>query len=198
MAFLIVITSQLASLCYKSSVKSRKVVLDGFLTYNSSASECRLSDTENATFIFFRPPYGYTSNHCIFFNPGKYTIPAIGVLTFAIVLIAWYIHRKFHKKLDNEEHDARDLNNQINIPYSRDYGRESNRTSSQSSVIYDTIDIVEHARNYVTVPANDGNCEPSRYDVPVNTSVCEMYLTPGEITVDAEQVTVEDPAVSYV
>lgn len=110
-----------ASLCYKSSVKSRKVVLDGFLTYNSSASECRcnltstqrtnvsltaldslqpgrnpcwstilvenenntfvinchvwgnvaVSDTENATFIFFRPPYGYTSNHCIFFNPGK-------------------------------------------------------------------------------------------------------------------------------
>ena len=90
------------------------------------------------------------------------------------------------------------MDNQINVPYSRDYGRESNRTSSQSSVIYDTIDIVEHARNYVTVPANDGKCEPSRYDGPVNTSVCEMYLTPGEITVDAEQVTVEDPVVSYV
>lgn len=106
-----------------------------------------------------------------------------------------YFFRKFHKKLNNEEHDARDLNNQINVPYSRDYGRESNRTSSQSSVIYDTIDIVEHVRNDATVSANDGNCEPSRYDVPVNTSVCEMYLTPGEITVETEQVTVEDPAV---
>ena len=87
------------------------------------------------------------------------------------------------------------MDNQINLPYSSDYGRESNRTSSQSSHIYDTIYNLEHARNDATVTDNDGNCEPSIYDVPVNTSVYEMYLTPGEITVETEQVTVIDPVV---
>lgn len=90
-------------------------------------------------------------------------------------------------KMDKIEHGARDLDKQLNLPYSRDYGDESNRTSniSVSTDVYDTIDNVDHVRKdaLVSVTADKRNfpnySERVRFDVPVNTSLYEsdMYLT---------------------
>lgn len=43
-----------ASLCYQTSVSARRVVLDGFLTYNSSATvcSCSLTSTQNTSVSF--------------------------------------------------------------------------------------------------------------------------------------------------
>lgn len=104
-----------------------------------------------------------------------------------------------HKKTDKNEYDAIDLDNQLNLPYSRDYGDVSNRTSntSISTNVYDTIDNVDYARNdaSVTVTADErnfpNNGERVGFNVPVNTSLYEsdMYLTPAKMTVEKKQMT---------
>ena len=92
-------------------------------------------------------------------------------------------------KMDKIEHGARDLDKQLNLPYSRDYGDESNRTSniSVSTDVYDTIDNVDHVRKdaLVSVTTDKRNfpnySERVRFNVPVNTSHHESdnYLTPA-------------------
>lgn len=92
-------------------------------------------------------------------------------------------------KMVKIEHGARDLNKQLNLPYSRDYGDESNRTSniSVSTDVYDTIDNVDHVRKdaLVSVTTDKRNfpnySERVRFNVPVNTSHYESdnYLTPA-------------------
>ena len=99
-----------------------------------------------------------------------------------------------HKKTDKNEYEAIDLDNQLNQPYSRDYGDVSNRTSntSISTNVYATIDNVDYARNdaSVSVTADEGNFpnngERVRFNVPVKTSLYDndMYLTPAKMTVE--------------
>lgn len=50
----IIFSPTVASLCYNTSASSRRVVLDGYLTYNSSMKncECTLSSTQNTTVSF--------------------------------------------------------------------------------------------------------------------------------------------------
>lgn len=104
-----------------------------------------------------------------------------------------------HKKTDKNEYDVIDLDNQLNLPYSRDYGDVSNRTSniSISTNVYATIDNVDNVRNdaSVSVTADERKFpnydERVGFDVPVNTSLYEsdMYLTPAKMTDEEKQMT---------